>query len=171
MHWEARRRQSALDRRMARDQQQVNNMLYKAVIQRQQSKFLWQIFLSMTVFKTNKQKWLHCIKVWSRMGLPQLMLRITRHFSICIYFSADGDPAACLLYFIIEQKQGLIGNWAGTRDTPARGQTCFLCGADSLYPVADFRFVFKHKNIFVIVGFKVYLIIIFFRPELSVNFN
>ncbi|XP_036945228.1 uncharacterized protein LOC119014296 isoform X2 [Acanthopagrus latus] len=31
MHWEARRRQSALDRRTARDQHKVNNMLYRTV--------------------------------------------------------------------------------------------------------------------------------------------
>lgn len=31
MHWEARRRQSALERRMAKNQQQVNNMLHQAI--------------------------------------------------------------------------------------------------------------------------------------------
>lgn len=34
MHWEARRRQSALDRRTAQRQQQVNNMWYKEDTQR-----------------------------------------------------------------------------------------------------------------------------------------
>lgn len=105
MHWEARRRQNLLDRRMARDKQQVGLVLHPG----------------------------RC-----------------HHLSFLKGYNG-AEPTVIsrwlLLYFIIEQNSE---DWKLSRDTDtlAWGQSCFLWVARSLYPVADFQDLFKHKRWF-----------------------